>query len=108
MCALLTFRLVIFLDDEARISLPGFVSITRDPVHLVCMGKVGAILMSNVVKLCGFANNMMIICVEISSNFMSVMLTTTVAIMLDWIFFDNYLATGCREYVQHRVLCRTD
>ena len=41
----------------------------------MCWGKVGATLISKDVKLGGLANNMMIIFVEISSNFMFVILT---------------------------------
>ena len=87
MCALLTFMRAFLLDVEARISVPGFVSITKDPVHLLCGGNVGPTNISNVVKfcvsgeLCGLANDLMIISVEISSNILYVILTTMVAIM---------------------------
>ena len=75
MWALLTLRLVFFLDDEARICFPGFVSITRDPEHSVRMGRVGATLISKDDELGGLADNVTIIFVEISSNFMFVILT---------------------------------
>ena len=84
MWALFTFRLVFLLEDEARISLPGLVTITRDPEHWVCLGLIGATLMSNVDKLWGLASSMMTISVEIrSSNLMVVMMTTTVAMKTD-------------------------
>ena len=84
MWALFTFRLVFLLEDEARISLPGLVTITSDPEHWVCLGLIGATLMSNVDKLWGLASSMMTISVEIrSSNLMVVMMTTTVAMKTD-------------------------
>ena len=85
MWALFTFRLVFLLEDEARTSLPGLVTITRDPEHCVCWGLIGATLMSNVDnKLSGLANSMMTISVEIrSSNLLVVMMTTTVAMKTD-------------------------
>ena len=78
MWALFTFRLVYLLEDEARISLPGLVTITRDPVHCVCLGLIGESMMSNVDKL-GLANSMMTISVEIRrSSLVFAMMTTTV------------------------------
>ena len=89
MWALFTFRLVYLLEDEARISLPGLVTITKDPVHCVCLGLIGESMMSNVDKL-GLAKSMMTISVEIrSSNLVFVMMTTTVA-MNSLIFRGNY------------------
>ena len=86
MWALFTFRFVFLLEDEARTSLPDLVSITRDPVHLVCLVLIGETLMSKVDKLSDLAQIMMIISIEISSSLMFVMMliTTTVAMIDDY------------------------
>ena len=96
MWALFTFRLVYLLEDEIRISLPGLVTITKDPVHMVCLVLIGAtlisrfsILLSNADTLSVLADNMMTISVEISrSNLIFVIVTTTVAMNVRPVFCD--------------------
>ena len=82
---------------------------TRDPEHWVCLGFIGATLMSNVDKLWGLASSMMTISVEIrSSNLMVVMMTTTVAMKTD-ITDINYSINACSSVCRGAgVHCRTD